>query len=119
MLPITECNRTLAATPRLAGCVGSALLTADMPVRYHTRAAKIASYLYVSGWLEAQESVCTNAGGYVADVELIELKTDAAIKQLQTVGLLPVGVWAWVFSFTIRWFFTRFIESLITEWLEW
>lgn len=114
--PITESNRTLAAMPRLAGSVNAGLLTSRLPQRRHNQAARCAVYLHRHGFL-TDEDCCTN-GGYVSDNELLKLRTQEAITELQEVGLLPSSLLGWVLSFAVRWMFTKFIETLIVDWLE-
>ena len=115
--PITESNRTLAAMPRLAGSVNAGLLTSRLPQRRHNQAARCAVYLHRNGFLTDEDS-CADVGGYVSDREMVKLRTKEAITELQEVGLLPSSLLGWVLSFAVRWMFTRFIETLLVDWLE-
>jgi hypothetical protein len=116
-MPLTESNRILAGSPRLAGAVNAGLLTSELPVRQHNQAVRCATYLYANGFL-SQVPCAGDPGGYVSDQQMVKMRTAEAVEVLQAVKLLPAGLFGWVLAFALRWAFTLFLETLIIDWME-
>tara|TARA_R110002110_G_scaffold326297_1_gene538161 strand:- start:98 stop:463 length:366 start_codon:yes stop_codon:yes gene_type:complete len=117
-MPIAKSIQYCEGSPRLVSAYNAGLLVADVPEDRHEQAARCAMYLDRSGWMEAITNCGDDPGGLVTTEEAKQIRTAAAIEQLQAVSLLPSGLFGWVLSFALRWMFTAFIESLITDWME-
>lgn len=117
-IPIAKYSHLCVGSPRLVSAYNAGLLVANVPEKRHAQAARCAMYLDRSGWLDALTTCGSDPGGLITTEEATQLRTKAAIEQLQSVKLLPSGLFAWVLSFALRWMMTRFIKSLITDWVE-
>lgn len=117
-IPSDKSAELCVGSPRLVSAFTTGLLIANVPEHRHKQAARCAMFLDCSGWLDALTNCGSDSNGLLTTEEAAELRTAAAIKELQAVQLLPSGLFAWVLAFAIRWMMTRFVRSLIDEWMK-
>lgn len=117
-VPIATATQLCVGSPRLVAAYKAGLLVANVPEHRHEQAARCAMYLDRSGWLDALTNCGADSDGLITTEKATQLRTKAAITELQAASLLPSGLFAWVLCFAVRWVLTRFIESLIKDWME-
>jgi len=114
-------RQTLKQAPQLADATMLALVTSGLPLKHEQLAIQCAAQLFASGWLHCQRPVFNDIEhapltGWAMEV-LVDDSTHAAIEQLQAVGILPAGLFAWMLAFPFRWAVEAFLSALLRNWL--
>jgi len=74
------------------------------------------AYLLMSGW----DCLC---GAQSEDIsptcnidDLVREQRKAAVQMLQTAGILPAGLFAWIMNLALRWAIEKFLEDVLHRW---